>query len=261
MQESDIKEGRYLYCIINSGVSLNLGKVGIEDNEVYTVPYKDISAVVHVCQAKPYITKDDEKAKSWIFAHNYVIDKVMEQFGTVLPFSFNVIMKGDDDMVKDWLSKNYEQLKLELERVRDKAEYTVRIFYDQDKFIRKILDEDKELRTLREKIEKMPQKAAYLVQRKFELMLKDTISIWKSKLAKEFHQKIKEHAEEIIVEENPRVLEKYKGKELILAISCLVHKDKVEELSKILEEIINKEYTVYFSGPWAPYSFIKLREM
>jgi hypothetical protein len=259
MQEAG--EGRYLYCIINSGVKLNLGRIGIEDAEVYTIPYKDIAAVVQSCQAKPYVSKDEKKVKKWILTHNYVIDKATELFGTVLPFSFDVIIKGDEGTVKDWLSKNYEKLKQELERVKDKAEYTVQIFCDQDKLREKILSEDEELKALKERIGKMPQRAAYLLKQKLELKIKDKISAEISKLAEEFALKIREQVEEMKVEETSRVPEKYKDKKLIVTLTCLVHKKKVEELGKVLQEInARKGYIVRFTGPWAPFSFVTFKE-
>jgi len=108
----------------------------------------------------------------------------------------------------------------------------------------------------------MPKRAAYLLQRKFELKIKDTISAGISKLAGEFGSKIREHAEEMKVEETSRVPEKYKDKKLIVTLSCLVSKDKVEGLGKVLEEINNREgYAVRFTGPWAPFSFVKLKEV
>ncbi|MCP8322390.1 MAG: hypothetical protein H3Z52_15850, partial [archaeon] len=36
----EVKKGRYVYCIIECGKSVSFGKIGIDDNEVYTVPYK-----------------------------------------------------------------------------------------------------------------------------------------------------------------------------------------------------------------------------
>lgn len=239
-----------------------MGEIGIEDAKVYTVPYKDIAAVVHSCEAKPYETKDDEKAKRWIFTHNYVIDKATERFDTTLPFSFDGIIGGNDDTVKDWLSKGYEKLKRALERVRGKAEYTVQIFYLPEKLTEKILSEDQELKALKEKIEKLPKGAAYLLERKLELKIKDTISAGISKLAGEFSSKIKENVEEMKVEETSRVPEKYKDKKLAVTLSCLVFKDTVEGLGRVLDEINNREgYAVRFTGPWAPYNFVTLKQV
>lgn len=258
-----MSEGEYMYCIINSGIASNFGDIGINDTEVYTVPCQNIAAVVHSCEAKPYETKEMEKAKGWVLAHSYVIDNATKKFGTVLPFSFNVIVRGGDNAVKDWLSRGYGRLKEELEKVKDKAEYSVQIFYEHEKLKEKIVKRDEELGELQKKIEKMPKGAAYLFQKQYEQKVRDIISAEMSGLAEQFNAKIREYAEEIRVEENPsHVPEKYKGKKLIVTISCLVHKDKVEMLGKILDDINQREgFAVRFTGPWAPFSFVQMKEV
>jgi hypothetical protein len=90
------------------------------------------------------------------------------------------------------------------------------------------LSEDEGLEALKEKIEKMPQRAAYLLQRKLELKVKDKISAEISKLAEEFTLKIRVQVEEMKVEKTFRVPEKYKDKKLIVSLSCLMHKSRVE---------------------------------
>lgn len=258
----EIGEGRYLYCIINSGAMLNLGSIGIEDSIVYTIPHEDIAAVVHSCKAMPYETKDNEKANGWILAHNYVIDCATKKFGTVLPFSFDAIIKGNDDTLKDWLSKSCEKFKRELERVKNKAEYSVQIFYDQEKLAEKLVNNDQELKGLKEKMEKMPKGAAYLLQRKYELKVKDAISAGIAKLASEFGGMIREHVEEMKVQEKTsQVPEKYRDKKLIAALTLLVKEDKIEKLGEVLEEINKRDgFAIRFTGPWAPFSFVGLKD-
>ncbi|HEX7474725.1 MAG TPA: GvpL/GvpF family gas vesicle protein, partial [Dehalococcoidales bacterium] len=44
---------------------------------------------------------------------------------------------------------------------------------------------------------------------------------------------------------------------MLLNLSCLVAKDKVAGLGEELEKINNMEgFSVHFSGPWPPYSFV-----
>jgi hypothetical protein len=260
VRETEVTQGRYVYCIASCADELNLDNIGIGHAEVYTVAHKDIAAVVHACQAQPYESRNENEVKEWILSHNTVIDKASERFGTVLPFSFDAVVKGDDDAVKDWLSKGYKELKQELERLRDKAEYTVQIFCDQNKLMDKIIGENQGLRELKEKIEKMPKRAAYLLQRKFELQVKDAYNVMRVKLAEEFASTIKEHVEEVKGEEKVSHLpESYNDKKLIVAFSCLVHKEKVKKLGGALGEINSQEgYAVRFTGPWAPFSFVKL---
>lgn len=262
-RETEVTQGRYVYCIASCADELSLGNIGIGHAEVYMVSHKDIVAVVHACQAQPYESRNENEVKEWILSHNTVIDKASERFGTVLPFSFDAVVKGDDDAVKDWLSKGYEKLKQELERLRDKAEYTVKIFCDRNKLTDKIVGENQDLRELKEKIEKMPKRAAYLLQRKCELQVKDAYNVMRVKLAEEFASKIKEHVEEVEVEEKVSHLpESYKDKKLIAAFSCLVHKEKVKRLGEVLGGINSQEgYAVRFTGPWAPFSFVKLEDI
>jgi len=260
VRETEVTQGRYVYCIASCQDELSLGNIGIGHAEVYMVSHKDIAAVVHACQAQPYASMNENEVKEWILSHNTVIDEVSERFGTVLPFSFDAVVKGDDDVVKDWLSKGYEKLKQELERLRDKAEYTMQIFCDQNKLMDKIIGENQGLRELKEKIEKMPKRAAYLFQRKFELQVKDAYNVMRGRLTEEFVSKIKEHVEEVKVEKKVSQLPKnYKDKKLIAAFSCLVHKEKVKGLGDALGKINSQEgYAVRFTGPWAPFSFVKL---
>ncbi|HIE31521.1 MAG TPA: GvpL/GvpF family gas vesicle protein, partial [Methanosarcinales archaeon] len=244
-----------------SGTGFNFGDIGIDGSRVYAIPYLDIAAVVHSCAAKPYRAKDDEMAKEWILAHNYVIDQATGKFGTVIPFSFDAIIRGDDDTIEDWMSGSYENLKKELERVQNKAEYSVQIFCDHEKLAMQLLESDCELKELKEKTGKMPKGAAYLLQRRFELKVKDAISAGISRLASEFGSRIREDVEETRVEESTsRVPERYRGRKLIMTLSCLVKEDKVEKLGEVLDEVNNRDgFAVRFTGPWAPFSFVRLR--
>ncbi len=255
------KEGRYIYSVVSSGPESDLGDVGIEENRVRLVPFGDIAAVVHSCLAEPYVTKDDERAKEWVLEHSYVIDLATERFGTVLPFSFDVIFIGDDEAVRDWLEENYDLLKGELERVKGEAEYTVQIFCDEEKLTEKIVTADSDLQRLRDGIENMPKGTAYLYQKKLDLKIKDGLLEETARLAKELGAKIDELADEVKIEKKVSwVPDKYKEKMMIAAFSCLMRHDGVEAFGDLLEEIDKEdEYSVRFSGPWAPFSFVQLK--
>ncbi|MGD0646278.1 MAG: gas vesicle protein GvpL [Candidatus Bathyarchaeia archaeon] len=261
-QETLLKEGRYIYCIINSHEKLAIRKAGLDNADIYTVSYEDIGAILHACPAKPYESKEANKVKQWIFNHNNVIDKASEIFGAILPLSFDAIIKGGDADVVDWLSKGYKKLKKELERLKDKAEYTVQIFCEPDQITDKIVAEDDTLRELKEKVEKTPKRTAYLLHRKFELKMKDASNAIAIKLAEEFASTLREHVEEIKIANVHHVPERFKDKKLIASFSCLVLNDKVQNLGKTLGTINGQQgYAVRFTGPWAPFSFSKLGEI
>lgn len=260
--ETELGEGRYVYCVVNGAAKLSLGNIGIAKAEVYAVPHKDVAAVVHACQSQPYQSKDTDKVMEWILSHNDVVDGATEHFGTVIPFSFDTIVKGGDTTVKDWLGRGYEKFKHELERLSQRAEYVVQIFSDQDKLVQRILANDQALRELKEKISEMPERTGYLLRRKLELRLNDACNATRARLAEEFASQMKEHVEEMEIERKVSHLpENYKDKKLIAAFSCLVHNDNVEDLGRALGKISQGSYVVRFTGPWAPFSFVKLGEI
>ncbi len=258
----EIQEGRYLYSVINSGALLCLGDIGINDSSVFTICHKDIAAVVHSCQAEAYRTQDNLKAKEWILAHNYVIDTASKKFGTVLPFAFDTIVKGNNETIKIWLNENYETLKNELDKFNNKDEYSVQVFCYQDMLIEKLARSDRELNELKDEMDKASKGTAYLIKRKFELKKKDAIRVEISKLSDEFYSELRELVEKLKVEPNPsKIPGKYEGMKPIVEFSCLVHKDDVEKLGEVLDKINEREgFAVRFTGPWAPFSFVDLKE-
>jgi len=252
-------DGRYVYSIIDSGDEIAVDGLGLENNTLYTIPFKDIAAAVHVCSVAPYETQDAEIAKGWILSHCFVIDWLTDHYGTVLPFSFDTIFRGGDDGVREWLRENYLKLKSDLTRFGGRSEYVVQIFYDPGRLAEKTVEGDEELKMLREKIVKMPKGSAYLFQKKLDLKAKDLIASRVAGLAEKFGRTIRENAREVRVEERrpSGIPEKFAGMKCAVALTCLVDKEQVGPLGAALGCINETEgFAVRFTGPWAPFSFV-----
>jgi hypothetical protein len=251
---------RYLYAVVSSPRREELGGIGVDGETVYTVPYRDIAAVVHRCPPRPYETKDEEIAGGWLLEHNYVIDQATARFGTVLPFSFDVIIRGGDEEVANWLSRSYSPLREQLSTLQDKAEYSIQIFCRTETILQEILAGDGVLRAMNERLSEMPSGRAYLQQRNLELKLKDRISAEVGRLAREFHLRMEDLVDDIKVDDRKSwVPDKYKGMKQIISLSCLVARDKVSPLGEVLDGINSRDgFAVRFTGPWAPFSFVRM---
>lgn len=238
-----MKKGKYLYCVVSAEEKTSLGSIGVEDREVYTIPFQDIAAVVHSCDARPYDTSQEEKAKEWILAHLYTIDEATKRFGTPLPFRFDTIIKGGEDEVIEWLRKEHGRLKDVLEEVKGRAEYGVQIFWG-----RELADEIAESREIKE-LEGKSGGVAYMLRRRMEKMLKEEMAAEAEERRREVYERINACVAEIKVE-------KAKGKEMLLNLSCLADSRQAEELGKVLDEInATKGFSARFTGPWAPFNF------
>ena len=252
--------GVYLYCIADGGEKAKLGPIGIDGGEVYTIPYGDLCAVVHDCPAEPYQSTDAEVVKAWVMAHQQVVDKVWEEWGTVLPFAFDTIIKGPGDkgsqeQVESWLASGYQGLKGKMEAVRGKAEYGVQIFWLPHVIARDLTETNPEIRSLREEMTSKPRGLAYMYRQRLETVLKREMETTADRLFKDFYHRIKKHVCDLRVEKTQRT--SADDRQMIMNLSCLVYKDKVTDLGEELENIDKVEgCSLRFTGPWPPYSFV-----
>ena len=258
--EANVKEeGRYLYCVAEAWEKVRLGEIGIESEEVYTLPYKDICAVVHNCPAQPYKSDDQEVVRTWVMTHQKVVEAAWERWGVVLPLSFDTIVKGEtgdsvEQNLETWLEQEYQNLKMKMERVRGRAEYGVQVFWDLRLAAQDLTETSPEIKKLDEEIKTKPRGLAYMYRQKLENLIKKEMETKADECFKDFYLRIRKHADDVRVEKTKNA---EPGWQMILNLSCLVYRDKCKELGEELDSINRlKGFSVRFSGPWPPYSFV-----
>jgi hypothetical protein len=251
--------GRYLYAIAPTGSeAVELGFIGIESNRVYAISYRDICAVVHDCTDTPYDSRDESTVRAWVEVHHEVVETVKARVGTVIPLVFDTIIRSaecadPDQMVKDWLRGDYDKLKKSLERFAGKDEYGIQIWVDSSSASRQIAKQSETLRQIGKEIAGKSPGVAYLLKQKVEKVTKSETEKLLNKWSAGFYCSIKNHSDDIFIE---KTRNEGKGTLMVLNLSCLVEKGRVEALGEDLEKINNLEgFSVRFSGPWPPYSF------
>ncbi|MBI4296139.1 MAG: GvpL/GvpF family gas vesicle protein [Chloroflexi bacterium] len=253
-------EGRYIYGVAASERAVNLGPIGIENNEVYTAPHRGLCAIVHNCPAEPYRSADTEIVGKWALSHQDVLDRAQQEFGTVIPLSFDTVLKpkdraaSPDQAVTDWLKIDYERLQSIVEKIAGKNEYGVQIIYEPAVIAKRISEESTEIRSLREEMAAKSPGMAYLYQQKVEKAVRAEIDRFASDWFEDFYARVKRHCDAIVVGKTKKA---DRNKVMLLNLSCLVARERVDNLGEELEAI-NKMMgcSVHFSGPWPPYSFV-----
>lgn len=265
MQQGDKTEaqregrGRYLYCIAGSGERVSLGAIGIDGHNVYTIPYRDICAVVHECPAELYQSTDREVVNCWLLAHQKVVDEAWQRWGTVLPVGFDTIVMdkdgvGAEDNVRNWLQKDYDNLKDKIEKLRGKAEYDVQIFWSPQVIAQNLTKTSPEIRQLEEAMKSQPGGIAYLNKQKLEGALKKELESKADQCFRDFYECVRRHVDNIVVEKTKLSVQ---DAQMIMNLSCLLPKDKAAELGEELGRINAIDgFSVRFTGPWPPYSFV-----
>jgi len=253
-------KGRYVYGIAAGGNAVKLGSVGLEGNDVYTISYKGLCAIVHNCSTEPYQSSDSETVKNWVRTHQSVLDDAKERFGTVIPLGFDTILQpkdkdtSPDQVIKDWLKEDYDRLCGVMEKIKGKDEYVVQVSYGPMVIGEQVAERSEEIRKIKEEMTAKSPGMAYMYKQKLEKAVKAEVERLEGEWFKDFYGRISKHTDDIVVEKTKRV---EKDKVMLLNLSCLVTKEKVGSLGEELERINNREgFSVHFSGPWPPYSFV-----
>lgn len=253
-------KGRYVYGVAVANREVRLGPIGIEGSEVYTIPYQDITAIVHDCSTEPYQSTDDEIVKNWVVNHQSVLDIASEQLGMVIPLGFDTILQTKDDAVspdqavREWLKEDYERLHMVMREIEGRDEYGVQVSYEPKLMIKQISEQSEEIMRIKEEMSAKSPGTAYMYKQKLERAVKAETERLADGWFNDFYGRIKKHTDDIVVEKSKKM---NNGQVMLFNLSCLVAKEKVDSLGKELEQINNIEgFSVHFSGPWPPYSFV-----
>ncbi len=191
-------------------------------------------------------------------AHEDVVDTLMKGT-TVVPFKFGTILK-DEKAASKLLQDDEEQFKKLLSKFSGRAEWGLKVYADNQEFTKHIVQLEPKFKNLEEKREKLSRGAAYLLGRKMEEELKDSVIARLAKVTEVIFQELGKAAYEAKVNNTlPQKLTS-KKKEMILNTVYLVEREKVARFRKqgkrLVEKYASMGLDLEVSGPWPPYSFI-----
>jgi hypothetical protein len=260
------QEGLYLYCVALSTEARTpeaIGEaIGIEGCEVLGVAWKDLCAAVHHCPAEPYQSKDAEVVASWVTAHHRVVDAAWRRWGTVLPLTFNTIIKGSPGggpgrdaraCLLAWLGAERQVLKAKLEALEGKAEYGVQVSWDPKVVTRQVAQSDAQIRALEEQIKAKSPGVAYMHRQRLEALLKQRTEAMAAAECTALYGRIARLVGDVRVEKpkaDPGQLQ------MLLNLSCLVSQAQLPHLKAEHDRLNGMEgFSTRLIGPMPPYSF------
>jgi len=188
-------------------------------------------------------------------AHEDVVDTLM-QSTTVVPFQFGTILK--DELAALKMLQDYEEkFKNLLSKFVGKAEWGMKVYTDQQEFIKYIAQSGPEQKQLAR--EGSSRGVAYLLGRKMEAELKDNALTRLAEVSETiFHELAKMAYEAKLNKTLPQKLTGTK-KEMILNTVYLVEKGNFatfcQQGKHLMEQYSVMGLDLEISGPWPPYSF------
>jgi len=258
--------GLYAYCIVNARPKIS--QMGIDgENKVYAISYKDISALVSKVALSDFEIEEKkargEEGMEWIkkmaLAHEVIVETLMKTCQPLLPMKFCTILKGSKQ-VEGVLKNKYLDFKLNLERLKGKEEWGIKMYCDVKKFKEAGLPSDLSTEASAEVEALAKEGAAYLLRKKREDEATQAADQKMMDYAKEVHERVKNYALRTILNAPlPKKVTERK-EEMILNGAYLISKEKVPQFEKEAEGLQNKYGKIGFEitciGPWPPYNFL-----
>ena len=248
------KDVKYVYGVIPSGEATSFGPIGIGDrgDEVHTVAYKHLAAVVSDCPPLDYTAmKDTDKEKMVrdLAAHQRVIEEVMEG-STTLPMKFGTMVK-DKDEVEAILRRGYFGLKEALAATEGKVEVELVATWDVDSVTQEIAQEEPIAR-LRARIEKTKSRLR---------SVPDRIKVGKM-VYESLGRRRENYQEEILGALTTFALDLQKNvlmdDKMVMNVAFLISKDRQEEFDDKVREVderLGGALNFRVIGPLPAYSF------
>lgn len=147
-RQSDVATGEYVYCVIRPREPRAFATRGIGErgDAVRTIHFKGLAAVASASPVVEY-----EGSRRNMMAHTLVLEEVMQDF-TVLPVRFGTVAPSEETIREKLLGKRYEELNGLVEEMRDRVEMGLKAFWYEDVIFGEIVDENADLRRLRDSL-------------------------------------------------------------------------------------------------------------
>lgn len=144
-----ITQGRYIYAIIETDQDKQFGPIGIggRNDDVFIQRYQDVGAVV---SSSPVIQYPVTRANT--LTHQQILERVMMDH-SLLPVRFGTVADDADQIRNKVLIARYAEIRERLFYVSDKIELGIKVLWiDKSELFREILDENKEIRRIRDRL-------------------------------------------------------------------------------------------------------------
>jgi hypothetical protein len=251
---SDAKtsSGVYVYCIIECSEPRTFGKIGIggRGDDVYTVHYRDLAAVVSRAALQVY-----DPTRENALNHEHVNEVVMIDNGfTPVPMSFGTLFKTEEDTI-EFLKDTYDALRDVLQKMKDKLEFGLKVNWERDSVLAEIENENEELRRLKAEIESNQQTSTYFARMQLGRLVEQALADKADAYVRDIYDNLRETA---IASRSNKVI----GDKMIMNAAFLVARDRADKFDAKVHEI-GKRYegrlTFRYTGPWPPYNFVTIR--
>ena len=244
-----LKEGKYIYCIIELNQSQSFGPLGIggRGDELYSICFNDIAVVVSNSPIKKYPVSREN-----LIPHERAIEEVMRSY-TVLPVRFATIAE-DEDKVKKILEKEHDRFIDLLKNMEGKKELGLKAIFKEEIIYKEILEKYEDIGRLKAAISSEPPAKTYYqrmeVGKKVEAVLQKEKDIYKEEILNTLSP----------LSQDTKVNTPY-GELMIISAAFLVEKCREAEFDQNVQALADKsgdKIKFKYVGTLPPFNFVNL---
>ena len=245
------KEGKYIYCITETRQERNFGPIGIgqKGDEVLTIGCNDLSMMVSTCPMTEVSANREN-----LLGHQQVIEKVMNEFDSVLPVRFGTVASSADE-IRNLLDRRYREFKGALADMDHKVELGVKgMWKNMSVIFDEVVESNKDIKRLKQRIADDP--AGNNTQAKIEI----------GKMVEHALQSKKEQEAQAVVDALKSTafdhkLNKTIGDEMFMNAAFLASKGREKEFDNIMDDL-SDEYRdrikFMYAGPLPVFNFVNI---
>ena len=200
----------------------------------------------------------DEADPAWLAAaaqrHHAIVQRLFEA-APVLPIRFGTLIDGGD--LAPLLMNNRAALSAELERLTGLAEWGAKIFADPDALVRAAEQSDADIAALDAELAASSPGRAFLLKRQREAALSEAAQRHTGTVVERIRAALSASAIEDAELPLPAVMPA--GNEMLANLAFLVREPDGDAFAAAADAAAREAHVeVEISGPWAPYSFVRL---
>jgi hypothetical protein len=238
-----MNHGEYVYCFIEGRVDMPFDLKGVGGyGDVYFLNCEGITAAI---SDVPYSILEPSRENA--LAHEKIIQSLLKYYNLV-PCSFGNVFKCKED-INTFISKTYEYLKENLDKVRDKMEVGLRVFWKKPVFSEEI--ETKEIKELRDMLLQKNNADNYYLKIDLGKMVEAQVSRRRQYYSDAIFEPLANYAVEAKLNDTVNPL-------MVLNASFLIQNSKEQEFDNQVGTKMKKfedRLDFSYSGPWPPYNF------
>jgi hypothetical protein len=241
----------YLYAIIPTRDQVIFDEVaGVDDehDEVYTVPYPDLAAVVSASPLADYRGLKRDQAARYLVAHQRVVEAVMQNF-PALPVKFGTVLP-DEDWVRRFLTQGETLFRTTLEKLSGLVQMEVVVLWDLQEIFQEI-GQEKHIAQLKAQVEGRPPEETMIERVAIGQMVQASLEQRRTSLQNYLIHWLQQVALDLVV--NPSM-----GDSMVANVALLVDEAGQAALDgqlQHLDEEFDSQLTLRCVGPLPPYSF------